>query len=383
MEKGGRAPYAPLRRILAALSLPLLLTISVSAEVVEWELQHEGLALRTSSALLRYYDVIRGDSASVRYLMSSPPSSRILLRAQITPNDNVGRLLMIRYGQLQLYATEDIRIALGEDLYNSLLDTRGDPGAGTVPLSLGDRFGHDDWIGDHRVIWSLFDRIDIRLSDRTNLFAAIGAPESGRDFWTDGTGRVGLAHPAGELAILFPFSGGSVGLGDWFTGRNLSPGIGASIRVNAGAASGRVRYSVPFEGTINATRAIDDAWVPTLSCAIEYDLLELDLGLGLLGIRPGLSFEEVTRIFDEGGGDLIRSGYMRRVAPGGVVSVESPDETVRLELGLYNLALRATATARLSSAVWFEVRMSHNDLFRQNDPFEAPVTLFMTPRFKF
>ena len=372
-----------LPQILIALSFQLLLTLAAFGDVIEWELQHDGLALRTSSALLRYYDVIRGDSASVRYLMSTPPSSRIVLRAQITPNDDVGRLLMIRYGQLQLYATEDIRIALGEDLYNSLLDTRGDPGAGTVPLSLGDRFGHDDWIGDHRVVWSLFDRIDLRLSDRTNLYVAIGAPESGRDFWSDGTGRIGLAHPAGELAVLVPFSGGSVGLGDWFAGRRLSPGIGASVRVNAGAASGRVRYTVPFEGTINATRAIDDAWIATMSCAIEYDLLELDLGLGLLGIRPGLSFEEVTRVFDEGGGELIRNGYMRRLAPGGVVSVESPDETVRLEFGLYNLALRATATARLSSAVWFEVRMSHNDLFRQSDPFEAPVTLFMTPRFKF
>jgi hypothetical protein len=290
---------------------------------------------------------------------------------------------MIRYGQLQLYSTVDIRTALGEDLYNSLLDTRGDPGAGSVPLSLGDRFSHNDWIGDHRVVWSLFDRVDLRLTDRTNIFAAIGAPESGRDFWSDGTGRIGIAHPAGELGILLPFSGGSIGLGDWFSERILSPGFGVHILINAGDASGRVRYSVPYQGTVNATRGVDDAWVPTLSCAIEYSLVEVDLGVGLFNFRPGLSIEEVTRIFDGGGRGLIRSGYIRRLAPGGIVSVESQDETLRLELGMYNMAFRGTATARLSSSIWFEVRMTHNDLFRHHDPFEAPVTLFMTPRFKF
>ncbi len=371
----------PVRLFLSLLSLFVISSLTLPAEVVEWELRHEGLAARTSNALLRYYTVVRGDSASTRYLTSGTTAA-VYLRAQVTQNDPVGRLLMIRYGQLQLFATEDIRIALGEELYNSLLATRSDPDAGTVPLSLGDRYGHNDWIGNHTVVWSLFDRIDVRISERMNVFAALGAPESGRDFWSDGTGRVGIAHPAGELALLFPYSGGSVGLGDWFTGRILSPGIGASLQINAGDVHGRIRYTVPFEGTINATRAVDDAWVPTLSCAVAWDLFEFDW-IGLWRLQPGLSFEEVTRIFDGGGRGLIRSGYNRRLAPGGSVSIDSPDQTLRLDLGVYNLSLRAVATARLSAGIWFEVRMSHNDLLRAADPFEAPVTLFMTPRFKF
>lgn len=375
-------------RILRAVALPALLCLllcptTADSEVIEWDLEDRVLLTRTSAALHRYYAVVRDDSATLRYLLSAPLPDRLRVRAQVTADDPVGRILMLRYGQLQLSTTTEIRIALGEELYETLLSSRDLGRAEVNRVSLGDRFGHHDWLGDHRITWSLFDRLDLRIAPRMNLFVGLGAPASGRDFWTDGTARIGAAHPLGEIALLLPFSGGSIGLGTWFPGRKLAPGIGGMMAIDGGRWRGRVRYTIPWEGTVEATRAIDDAYVPTLAAALTWEPSAVGLTAGELTLSGGVSYEEVTRIFDGGGRGLIRSGQYRRLAPILSATVRSPDETVRLEIGTYNLGLRALGTARLSSSLWLEVRMMHNDLFRDVDPFESPVVLFLTPRIKF
>ena len=350
--------------------------------VFEWEITDQTIVEEVSTTLERYYRIIRTDSAAVRYITSSAGSLPVVVRARDVDSREEPEIVMVRYGQLQLFESDDIRIALGEGLYDRLRQSRRDGTSTRGVVLLGDPHGHADWQTDNRVVFTLLERIDVRIAERLNLFAQIGAPESSRDFWADGTARLGLAGTAGEAALLLPFSGGSVAFGP-IPERRLSPGIGAYARLRSHPFDLSARFSLPYAGTLTSTRTIDGAYVPRLSIAAGADLARFSGSYGDLSIKAGLTLDEFARVIDRDLSDVVTAGAIRRLAPLVEVTSESPDNTLLLTVGTRNFALRAVSSLRISRSIWLDLRVTRFGLLTDLEPFDSELSLFFSPRIKF
>lgn len=364
-------------------ALPALLLCggrAVAAEVREWSIASVELHARTTSALLRYYTVIRGDSLQVRYIRQNTDRFPYKVRAQIADNDSLGRILMISLGQVRFFSTENIRVALGDDLYEEVLRSRSAPGTVSTGIDLGDSFDHTDWTGDHRVTWSLWERLDLRVQPELNVFVALGAPESNQDFWNDGTGRVGVAAPGWEFAAIFPFASGTTGIGP-LRPRLLAPGFGATGTLRYEGLEARLRFTGFQDVAAESTRKLNRLFVHSLSGELtgHYDLSPQ---IGQIRLTGGLSYEEFTEL-ERRDEELVPDGQVRRLSPVIGVRYTTPDENIRLSTELYDISLRGEISLHLTSALWFELRVVSNELLRQEKAFEHPFTLFFTPMLKF
>ena len=349
--------------------------------VFEWSIVSPTLESRTTTALLRYYTVIEADSLKLRYIRRKAGRSLYQVRAQFKDNDSdSGSILFVSIGQLRIFPTDAIRIALGENLYQELLYSKNEPTNHRTRIDLGSSFDHQDWTGNHRVAWSLWDRLDVGIADEINGFVALGAPESNLDFWMDGTGRVGIATPLLEFSFLFPFSSGSVEVGP-LPQRLLVPGYGASALLRYNTWTGRIRFSDATNKTVNSTSSIDRNFVHSLSSAL-YGEKDFQTTFGSFLLTGGIGLEEFTELKLRKG-ELERAGYVRRVSPITHITYTTTDENFRLSTGVTDLALRSTATVRLSSNIWLEARAVNTSFFRDHKVFEHSFAFFFTPRIKF
>ena len=363
--------------------LALLIGVELRAETVEWSISSELLRDQISSALGRYLFTVRNDTASVRYLETYSESElEVEVRAEVPPGTALSRILLVRVGQVQLHDSRAIRRALGEELYRTTLKSRERAREDDELIALGEPHGARDWTGDHTITIALLDRVDVSASTHLNIFAQLGAPESGRDFWSDGTGRIGLSAPVGEFGLLFPIGFGSVGAGP-IAERRLSPSVGASAFFVSGSVEGRLRVSAPYQGSLVSTRSISDVFVPYLSAGVTSRLLHPVSALGDLEVTAGVGYEEVVKVFDGGPRGIVRSGSFRRVAPLVNLVARNANQTLRVAVGTQNFSLRTVTTLRLTTSLWFEVRTIQNNIFRESDPFESDFRLFFTPRIKF
>ena len=353
--------------------------VVLHASVVrEWQVESQTLQSRTTSALIRYYTVIQNNSLQVRYVQKNATRFPYKVRAQITDNDSLGSMLLLSIGQLRLFSTENLRIALGDDLYEELLRSRHS--STTQLVNLGDSFNHNDWQGNHRFTWSLWERLDVRVAPELNAFVGLGAPESNQNFWGDGTGRVGIAAPGWEFALLFPFASGSTGLG-LLRPRLLAPGFGATGTLQYAGLTARLRFTGVQDIAQESTRKLDRLFVHSVSSEVTWDF-PITTTIGRIDLSGGASYEEFTELKkkDE---LLVPEGQVRRLSPVVGISYTTADENLRLETELYDFALRGKAAVRLTSNLWLELRAVSNEIFREDKAFEHPSTLFFTPMIKF
>lgn len=362
-------------------------TPTMEAQTFDWHLKAGPLSIETTGQLLRYYRIVRADSQAARYLaqtssIGNSERSAIRLRSRATVNDPDGELLLLEFGQLQLYSTHEIRKAVGQDLYRRLLESRRDPATGERVQNLGDGFGHRDWIGDYAILLSPFERIDIQLSKSDRLFLQLGAPESHRHFWLDGTMRVGYSHPFGEAALLLPFAPGATGLGV-MPPRRLSPGFGGAISLNHGRLEANARIGFPTGATPASTRSIDTAWSPTGSFSAALHVGSIRTDAGRFDVRIGGSFEEFGSWVNQDDGTLLRTTRLSRLWPTLRLDWTSIDGTIRFRTESYDGTLSGALALRLSSSVWLEGRLFERGLMRERAEFEDSIGLFLTPTFKF
>ncbi len=349
--------------------------------IYEWTVGSETLESRTTTSLLRYYSVVEVDSLKVRYIRQKSGHSLYRIRAQFPDNSvNTGRILFLSLGQLQVFPTDVIRVALGENLYQELLRSRDEMANYSTRIDLGTSFDHHDWTGNHSITWSIWDRFDISIGEELNGFVALGAPESNLDFWADGTGRLGIASPLLEFAFLFPFSSGSVAIGP-LPERLLVPAYGASALLRYNQWTGRIRFSDATEETINSTQSTNRSFVHSLSSALLGEK-EFLTEIGNFSLTAGVGLEEFTEL-KRVNGALEHAGYVHRISPVIRIAYTTADENLRLSTGINDLALRSSITIRFSSTIWFEARAVNTNIFRNHKVFEHPFSLFLTPRIKF
>jgi hypothetical protein len=358
-------------------ALTLLATRAAHAQAIEWKLVDPALQERTTGLLHRYYTIVRPDSLRLRYLRNNG-NLAYRIRARIGTGDSLGQILSISLGQLTLYSPSSVRIAVGDDMYEELLRSRNNPLSEEHEVVEGDEFGHDDWDHDYRVIAAI-DRIDVHIGPALGAFVAAGAPESNLSWWTDGTLRVGANSPSWEVAALIPFAAGATSVGP-VRERLLAPGYGATATAHVGSFTGRARFTTIDEPAFDATRVAPAIYVHTFSGELSW-ARGFETTIGSFRGDVGVGYEEFTQALLVG--DSARtSGHVSRLSPVAQVTWVSAQRNLQAKLGLYDLALRGSFTARLTESLWVEVRAVSNDLFRPAKPFEHPFTLFITPRIK-
>ena len=376
--------FNPKRILLLCSLLSTLLLINATGAkggvIYEWNVGSEQLEEQLTAALLRYYSVIRADSLFTRYIRQHAGRSIYQVRGEFVEGENRGDILLLSLGKLRLFPAENVRIALGDKLYDELLNSRNEPTANRRRIDLGNSFGHQDWRGEYRVIWSLWDRLDIRITPELQTFVALGAPESNLDFWLDGTGRIGCTSPLWEFSLLFPFASGGVNFGP-LPERRLVPGYGASAALRFNQLTARIRFTDATESTFNSTRTIDRTFIHSLSSGLTWED-SFNPTVGSISLKAGIGLEEFTEL-REFGGEILNEGYVRRVSPIALIGYTSIDKNLNFQIGLNDLALRSELTLRLSSHIWIEGRAVANGLFRDEKVFEHPFAFFLTPRVKF
>lgn len=369
---------AGLRTIALALLLVPVLGTAVRAQLHEWRLGDRALHDRASAALERYYAVIRADSLRLRYIRSNAALLDYKLRGLPSANDARGQLVSISLGQLTLFPEANVRIALGDDLYNALLDTRTFSGLDEREIA-NDPFGHADWAGERRMIVAL-DRIDVRLTPTMGLVAALGAPESNLYWWTDGTARVGLTAPGWEIGALVPISGGLTPIGP-FRERRLAPAWGASGTGTIGPITAHARFATASDVAFDAYSASLDRYVHTVSAQLRYRT-STETTIGTIEFGGGIGHEEFEQI--ERLGDSVRArGHVRRLSPIVDLTWTNAERTLRLGVTYVDLAPRLGFSARLTQTLAIEADLTCAGLFREQKPFEHPFYLFITPRVRF
>lgn len=349
-------------------------------DVLEWNVDSDLLSNRTTQALLRYYTVVRGDSLQVRYVRRNASRFPYKVRAQFSDNDSLGRMLMISLGQLRLFSHKNLRIALGDDLYEELLESSKGPDVATRSVDMGSSFDHTDWLGDQTVAWSIWERLDVRVAPELNLFVGLGAPESNLNFWEDGTGRIGVASPGWEFALLFPYAAGGTAVGP-LRPRLLAPGFGATGTLRYDNITARLRFTGAQDVTEESTRTMDRLFVHSISSELDYRA-EFETSSGDIELKGGLGYEEFTEL-DRVDGELIPDGRVWRLSPVVGIRYTSPNNNLRVGTELYDLALRGEIEVKMTRNLWIEVRAVSNELLRDDKPFEHPFTLFFTPMLKF
>ncbi len=365
--------------IMIALVLLLGATGTALSQVREWKLADPQLHARTTAALHRYFTYVKTDSLRLRYLRNNEPRMQYRLRARLGASDSLGQIISISIGQIILYPSTTIRIALGEDLYASLLLSRRNAASEERTVIEWDTFGHDNWEDGSRVIVSL-DRLDWRFTESLGGFVAAGAPESNLPWWSDGTWRIGLTSAAWEIGAVLPFAGGSTSVGP-LRARLLAPGFGAAAMVRTGPITGRVRFTAIGDMAFQAPHAGNAVYVHTLSGQVTYaDVWETFLGT----IRGdvGVGYEEFTRArLDEQ--RPVSDGEVRRLSPIADLTWISAQGNMRFSVGVADLAPHMGFSARLTHILWIEATLAAADALRARKPFEHSAYLFITPRIKF
>ncbi len=346
----------------------------------QWELHDDLLAMRTTSALERYYSMVTPDTARVRYVRMHGSETPYRVRALTTENDTPGRIVSLSLGQLTIGSEDVLRVALGDDLYRSLLLSRTEPTAEDEAHSTMPMDDHVDWNpGGHGSV--ALDGISWTFAPRTAAFARVGAPESNLYGWTDASARVGLRTPTWEFAILVPFEAGADAVGP-FASRLLAPGYGAAAAARLQHVDARIRITGLGSIALEDPLPSDETYVHTLSSSIAWRD-QVDTPLGPLDVSLGAGYEEFTAVVADSAGDAAANGRVRRLSPLADIGLTTAAGTVRYEVGLTDLALRAGVVAQLTGYLAIDVRFVLNDLFRDVQPFEHPSQIFLTPRFTF
>ncbi|HVK39434.1 MAG TPA: hypothetical protein VNA88_12925 [Candidatus Kapabacteria bacterium] len=352
---------------------------TVRAEVVEWTLVDQSLRARTTSALLRYYGIVRPDSLRIRYISANAPLATYRLRAERDGNDTAGQIVSISLGQLTLASTPAVRIALGEDLHRALVATRLDPRADRQVIGAGDLFAAVDWPEQHHALLAL-DRADYRLGQALAVFAMIGAPESNQFFWGDATARIGVATPSAEFAVLVPFAGGATPIGP-LRARRLAPGYGAAITGRYGPLLGRIRFTAVSQDAERAISTIEQPYVHTLSTQACW-LTTFSTRSGPFYLSAGVGYEEFRSVFGDSG-EVATLERVRRISPVVDLAYETPGRNYRIAVGVADMALRGSVLVQLSRRLSVEARWVSNVALRDRSEFEHPFLFFLSPRISF
>lgn len=349
-----------------AIVLISLCTRVAQGQIREWSLTDGVLIERTTALIERYYAVTRPDSIRRRYVRTWGASLPYRLRGRLIGPDSVAALLSVSLGQLSLFPTDNIRIALGEDLYSELLASGKDAGEGVDQLQ--DR---DDW--DSRTFSISLERIEVAVLPDIRLLVAMGSPESHLDWWTDGTFRIGLAAEDWEFTPLLPQAWGRSAIGP-LRERRLLPSYGAAGRIRAGhfdawarstqsgsytpSDSGRFYHSIGGGATYGSSFATD---------------------FGVLQWRIGAQVEEFKPLVP----DSIRPSnddVVRRFSPRLLVTWGDFTGIGRIEIASEDLTLSLTSSIRLTRTLWINFRCTAIDLLRDRESFEHPFYLFVSPR---
>lgn len=362
----------------------LLLALGVglpnaAAAITEWALVNPMLAQRTASSLTRYYTEVKPQKTWVRYIARNSGRSEFRLRSVSTANDTLGELISLRLGQFRISSTTELRVALGDDLYAALLLSRNDPMAVQEALFIGDQFTHDDWLSNSTGILSL-DRLDYRVTPSLGLFVGLGAPESNQSWWNDGSLRSGVASPEWEFAILAPLASGGSAVGP-LRERRVAPGWGAAGMVRLQNFTGRARFTGLSDAALNATQTIASPYVHSLSLQGTFGF-PFETPLGAMRLSAGAGYEEYAQVCSDQNNQVVQGERVRRFSPVGDLDWVLPNEDLRFSIGVADLSLRGSFTARLTNSFYFQVRAVSNNTLRKPEPFEHPFTLFLTPIIK-
>lgn len=349
------------------------------AAITEWTLVNPMLAQRTTTSLTRYYTEVKPHKTWVRYITRNSSRAEFRLRSATTQNDTLGQLISLSLGQFRISSTNELRIALGDDLYASLLQSRNDPMAVKEALFIGDQFTHDDWISSSTGILSL-DRLDYRVAPSLGAFVEIGSPESNQSWWNDGSLRVGIASPEWEFALLTPFASGGSAVGP-LRERRVAPGWGAAGMVRLQNFTGRARFTGLSDVALQSTQTIASAYVHSLSLQGAFGF-PFQTAVGEMRLSVGAGYEEYAQACSDQHAQVVQGERVRRLSPIADLDWVLPSENLRLSVGVADLSLRGSFTARLTNSFYFQVRAVSNNTFRQPQPFEHPFTLFLSPMIK-
>lgn len=352
---------------------------SVHAAITEWTLVNPMLTQRTTTSLTRYYTEVKPQKTWVRYIARNSGRAEFRLRSVTTQNDTLGQLISLTLGQFRISSTNELRIALGDDLYTTLLLSRNDPMAVKESLFIGDQFTHNDWISNSTVMLSL-DRLDYRVAPTLGVFAGLGAPESNQSWWNDGSLRLGITSPEWEFAILAPFASGGSAVGP-LRERRISPGWGAAGTVNLQNFTGRARFTGLSDVALNSTQTIASSYVHSLSLQGSFGF-PFETPLGQMRLSAGAGYEEYAEVCSDQNNQAIQGERVRRLSPVADLDWVVPNDNLRFSVGVADLSLRGSFTARLTNSFYVQVRAVSNNTFRNPEPFEHPFTLFLTPTIK-
>lgn len=338
----------------------------VVAQVREWSLKNSVLIERTSALLERYYAVTRPDSVRLRYIRSWSASVPFRLRGRLAGPDSVVAILSVSLGQLTIFPTDNIRIALGDNLYSELLASGSSPSAAGIEL-----LDADDW--QSRSASVSLERMEVAALPEMRGVLAIGSPESNLLWWTDGTVRVGLATDEWEFCALAPLGAGATSIGP-LRERRILPSFGATGRVRAGRfdlwarASGHGTFSTTDSGRYYHSVGGGGSYAEAFASSF-----------GVVQGRIGVQVEEFKPMTP----DSIRprsEDVVRRFSPMLRVTWGDFAGIARVSLGWEDYSLSLASSIRLTSTLWIDVRCVSVDLVRQPESFEHPFYLFITPR---
>lgn len=353
-------------RFLVVTALIVLAAATTTAQVREWNLSNPNLVERTTALLVRYYSVTRPDSVRLRYIRSWSESIPFRLRGRLAGPDSVAAILSISLGQLTIFPTDNIRIAVGEDLYSELL------ASGSNTVSGGIEFlDVEDW--SSRTASISLERIEMAATPDIRGLVAFGAPESHLPWWTDGTLRFGVAGNEWEFSALVPLAAGATSIGP-LRERRLLPSYGASGRIRAGhfdlwarttrrldfdpADSGRFYHSVGGGGSYGA------------AIASRHGILQARFGIQIEEFKP-MTLDSIRPASDD---------VIRRFSPTLHVTWGDFSGIARVSAAWEDYSLAVATSIRLTTTLWIDLRCVAIDLLREPESFEHPFYLFLTPR---
>jgi len=375
LEHRATRPAVPLQQfVMRQLFCTMFVLIALAtgqsdAQIREWILEDPTLAQRTTSLLDRYYSVTRPDSARLRYLRNTAPIQHYRLRGRLASPDSVTAIVSVTLGQLTIFPSDNVRIAIGDDLYSQLLSVGSHAGDGDISMVATQQFGSTR-------LSAAIDRVEWMVTDEMAIVGAVGTPESNLPWWTDGTARIGVAMSQWEFAALLPLAIGATPVGP-LRERRLLPSYGATGRVSIDGFTAMVRLSRPLGFDASDSGRYYHSVGGTAGYGRTHAILA-----GLIAWRVGIGVEE----FQPRTPDSIRADeidIVRRVSPEVSIAWGDFRGIVHVGVATHDRALLAYSSLRLTSTLWLDIRVTGTEIFRKRDSFEHPVYVFLTPRIWF